>query len=117
MSGTTSSPKMIDRRLAGEPVQIGGYRVQQVARLRGRLGAGGNAQGSGAGGHFSLEPVEALVRTVDGVESRVALADPSTQALRALTGAAGAVAMVSLASILLARLWPRLRRHQPSQLN
>jgi hypothetical protein len=110
MPETTSSPTKIDRRLAGEPVQVDGYSLQPVARLRGRLGAGGNAQGGGAGGQFSLEPVEVLVRAADGVESSLALPDPTAQALRGMAGGALAVAALSITLAVLARLWRRRQR-------
>lgn len=103
-----SSPTKIDRRLAGEPVQVEGYSVQPVAQLRGRCGAGGNEQGNGAGCRLSVEPVEVIVRTEDGVESTLALADPTAQALRAMAGVAIALAAVSIGLAVLARL----RRHR-----
>jgi uncharacterized spore protein YtfJ len=112
MPETNSSPTKIDRRLAGEPVQVDGYNVQPVARLRGRCGAGGNQQGNGAGCHLSVEPVEVVVRTEDGVESTLALADPSAQALRAIAGVAIAVAAVSIGLAVLARLRRRRQRSQ-----
>jgi hypothetical protein len=112
MPESTPSPTKIDRRLAGEPVQIDGRSVQVVARLRGRLGAGGNTQGSGAGGQFSVEPVEVIVREADGAESTLALADPVAQALRAMAGSAMAVAAASIGLAVLARL---LRRRQRSR--
>ncbi len=108
MAQPSSMPSKIDRRLVGEPVVIDGRSVQVVARLRGRLGMGGNTQGGGAGGQFSLEPVELIVREADGVESSLALSDPTSQALRSIAGVAVAVAALSLASSVLVRL---ARRH------
>ena len=114
MPEPTSSPTKIDRRLAGEPVQVDGYSVQPVARLHGRCGVGGNEQGHGAGCHLNMEPVEVVVRTADGVESTLALADPTAQALRGMVGVAVAVAVLSITLALLARL---RRRRQRSRLN
>jgi uncharacterized spore protein YtfJ len=114
MPESISFPTKIDRRLAGEPVQVDGYSVQLVARLRGRCGAGGNEQGSGAGCHLNMEPVEVVVCTEDGAESTLALADPTAQALRAMAGMAIAVTAVSIGLAVLARL---LRRRQRSRLN
>lgn len=113
MPEPSSPPTKIDRRLAGDPVQVDGYSLQPVARLRGRFGAGGNAQGGGAGGQFSLEPVEVLVRTADGAESSLALPDPTDHALRGMAGVAMAVAALSITLAVLARL---IRRRQRSQL-
>ncbi len=62
MSETTPTPARIDRRLVGAPIQIDGRIVQPVARLRGRLGSGGDRKGGGAAGQFRLEPVEVIVR-------------------------------------------------------
>jgi hypothetical protein len=109
MAETNSMPSKIDRRLVGDPIQIDGYSIQPVARVRGRSGAGGSEQGGGAGGQFSLEPVEVIVRAADGAESTLALADPSAQALRSMAGVA--VAVAALAVINVGRLRPpRLAR-------
>ena len=112
MAEKGSTPSKIDRRLVGDPMEIDGRSVQVVARLRGRLGAGGNEQGGGAGGQFSLEPVEVIVREADGVESTLTLADPTAQALRAMTAVAVAVAVLSIKLAVLARLWRRRQRSQ-----
>ena len=104
MAETNPMPSKIDRRLIGEPIQIDSRSVQVVARLRGRLGSGGNPQAGGAGGQFSLEPVEVIVREADHVESTLALSDPTAQALRSMAGVAVAVAVLSLATSALARL-------------
>ena len=112
MAETKSVPSKIDRRLVGEPIQIDSRSVQPVARLRGRLGVGGNPQGGGAGGQFSLEPVEVIVHEADGAESTLALADPTAQALRAMAGVAIAVATVSITLAVLAPLWRRSQRSQ-----
>jgi hypothetical protein len=109
MAETSSLPTKIDRRLVGYPIEIDGRSVQPVAHLRGRLGVGGNTQGGGAGGRFSLEPVEVIVREPDGAESTLALADPIAQALRAMAGVAIAVAAVSIGLAVLARLRRRSR--------
>jgi uncharacterized spore protein YtfJ len=114
MPESITSPTKIDRRLTGSPVQVDGYSVQPVARLSGRCGVGGNEQGNGAGCHLNVEPVEVVVRTEDGVESTLALADPVAQALRAMAGIAIAVATVSIGLAVLARL---LRRRQRSRQN
>lgn len=98
------SPTKIDRRLVGEPVQIDGYRLQPVARLRGGFAAGGNAQGGGAGGQFSLEPAEVIVRAADGVESTLSLVDPMAQAMRSMAGAAKALAALAVIITLVVRL-------------
>lgn len=113
MTGNNSTPSKIDRRLAGDPIEIDGRSVQPVARVRGRCGAGGNEQGSGAGCHLSVEPVEVIVREMDGAESTLALADPTAQALRAMAGVAIAVAAVSIGLAVLARLRRRRRRSRP----
>lgn len=107
MAETPSIPSKIDRRLVGDPVEIDGRALQPVARLRGRMGAGGNEQGGGAGGRFSLEPVEVIVREADGAESIVALADPNGGALRAMGAVAVAVAALSIMLAVLARLGRR----------
>jgi uncharacterized spore protein YtfJ len=112
MPESISSPTKIDRRLAGEPVQVNGYSVQPVARLRGRCGVGGNEQGNGAGCHLSVEPVEVIVREADGAESTLELVDPTTQALRALAGSAVAVAAAAVALAVLVRLRRRRQRSQ-----
>ena len=112
MAETPSVPSKIDRRLVGDPIEIDGRSIQPVARVRGRFGAGGSEQAGGAGGRFSLEPVEVIVREADGVESTLALADPTGQALRAMAGVALAVAVLSIKLAVLARLWPRRQRSQ-----
>ena len=109
MAETSSMPTKIDRRLVGYPIEIDGRSVQPVAHLRGRLGVGGNTQVGGAGGRFSLEPVEVIVREANGVESTLALADPIAQALRAIAGVAVAVSAVSIGLAVLARLRRRSR--------
>lgn len=110
MPETNPTPVKIDRRLVGDPIQIDGRSVQPVARLHGRLGSGGGPAGGGAGGMLRLEPVEVIVRQADGVESTLALADPTAQALRAMAGGAVAVAAMSIGLAVLARLLGRRRR-------
>jgi hypothetical protein len=112
MAETKSVPSKIDRRLVGEPIQIDSRSVQPVARLRGHLGVGGNPQGGGAGGQFSLEPVEVIVREADGAESTLALADSTAQALRAMAGVAVVLAAAAVVLAVLARLWRRSQRSQ-----
>ncbi len=41
MPETNPTPTTIDRRLVGDPLEIGDRTVQPVARMRGRVGAGG----------------------------------------------------------------------------
>ncbi len=103
MTETNSVPQKLDRRLLGEAIEIDGRSIQAVARVHGRCDAGGNAQGSGAGCRLNVEPVELIVREADGAESRVALADPSVPALRALARVTLVVAAVSIALAVLAR--------------
>jgi hypothetical protein len=107
MAETNSMPSKIDRRLIGDPIQIDGYSIQPVARVRGRIGAGGSEQGGGAGGQFSVEPVEVIVRAASGAESTLVLADPSAQALRSMAGVAVAVAMLAVALNVLVQLMRR----------
>lgn len=109
MAETNSMPSKIDRRLIGDPIQIDGYSIQPVARVRGRIGAGGSEQGGAAGGQFSVEPVEVIVRAASGAESTLVLADPSAQALRSIAGVAVAVVMLAVAISLVARLLLRRR--------
>jgi uncharacterized spore protein YtfJ len=109
MPESITSPTKIDRRLVGEMVEVDGYSVQPMARLRGRCGAGGNEQGSSAGCHLSVEPVEVVVRTEDGVESTLPLADPTAQALRAMARVGIAVTAVSIGLAALAQLRRRRR--------
>ena len=109
MAETPSVPSKIDRRLVGDPIEIDGRSIQPVARVRGRFGAGGSEQFGGAGGRYSLEPVEVIVREADGAESTLALVNPTAQTLRAMAGVAVAVAVLSIKLAVLARLWRRLR--------
>ncbi|HNS03916.1 MAG TPA: hypothetical protein PKM78_16230 [Anaerolineae bacterium] len=109
MSETTPTPARIDRRLVGAPIQIDGRIVQPVARLRGRLGSGGDRKGGGAAGQFCLEPVEVIVRQADGGEATVALRDPTAEALQGIMRAAAAVTLLSVALSVLARLLRRGR--------
>lgn len=112
MAETPSVPLKIDRRLVGDTIEIDGLSIQPVARVRGRMGAGGSEQGGGAGGRFSLEPVEVIVRERTGAQSTLALVDPSAQALRAMAGVAVTVAVLAIALGVLARLWRRRQRFQ-----
>ncbi|MFZ2360637.1 MAG: hypothetical protein WA040_14960 [Anaerolineae bacterium] len=112
MAETPSVPSKIDRRLVGDPIEIDRRRIQPVARVRGRFGAGGSQEAGGAGGRFSLKPVEVIVREADGSERTLALADPTAQALRAMAAVALAVAVLSIKLAVLARLWRRRQRSQ-----
>ncbi len=107
MAEPSLPPSRIDRRLVGEPIQIDGRSVQPVAHLHGRLGSGGGPAGGGAGGMLRLEPVEVIVRQADGVESTVALPDPTAIALRSMARAAAAVALLSVVLSVLARVLRR----------
>lgn len=107
MPETNSTPSKIDRRLVGDPIQIDGRSVQPVARLRARMGSGGGPAAAGAGGMLRLEPVEVIVRQADGAQSTVALADPTAKALRGMARAAAAVALLSIALSVLARVLRR----------
>jgi hypothetical protein len=109
MAKTNPMPPKIDRRLVGDPIQIDGYSLQPVARVRGRYGAGGSKEGGGAGGQFSVEPVEVIVRAADGTQSTLALADPSAQALRSMAGVAATVAALAVAFNIVGRLLRRRR--------
>ena len=116
MAETPSVPSKIDRRLVGDPIEIDGRSIQPVARVRGRFGAGDSEQVDGAGGRYSLEPVEVIVREADGAESVLALADPTAQALRAMAAVAVVVAVLSIKLAVLARLW-RHRRLRKSPVS
>ena len=104
MSDTRPIPSKIDRRVVGDPIQIDGRTVQPVARVRGRIGAGGGSSAGGGGGMLRVEPVGVIVREADGAESTLALTNPVAQALRGMAGVAAAVAVLSVAVTIVARL-------------
>jgi uncharacterized spore protein YtfJ len=104
MPETRPTPTRIDRRVVGDPIEIGDRTVQPVARVRGRVGAGSGPSGGAAGGMLRVEPVEVLVREADGAESALALPNPTAQAVRGMAGVAAAVAVVSVAVNIVVRL-------------
>jgi hypothetical protein len=115
MTEHRSTPSKIDRRLTGDPIAIDGRHLQPVARVHGRWGVSGNQQSSGGGGWLRVEPVEVIVRGLDGVESRLALVDPTAEALRAMARVATMVAVTSMGLAALARLLRRRRAGKSSR--
>jgi uncharacterized spore protein YtfJ len=110
MAEDSPTPTRIDRRRVGEAIQVGDRTVQPVARVSGRIGAGGSGTAGGAGGMLTVQPVEVLVREADGAQSTLAIGDPNAQALRGMASAAAAVAVLSGIFMLLARLLRRAGR-------
>ena len=84
----------IDRRLVGNPQQVGGRRIQAVARLTGWVGGSSGPAGGGAGGWLRLRPMEVMVREVDGREHSVPMVDPNAQVMRSLAAPGLAIAAV-----------------------
>lgn len=92
----------IDRRLEGEPMQVGEMTVQAIGRLTGKSFRAGNAQAGGTGAFVTLQAEELIVQEQGGPRT-ISLAPPSDQPLRALFLAAGAVAGACLVVMALSR--------------
>lgn len=100
MDTQATKPGKIDRRLEGDPIQVGDTSLQPVVRLTGLVGYGGGQNGGG-GGWVTLKPQEVIVRT-GGSEKRLELPDPTAAALRGIMAAGLAVAAVAWPMTILA---------------
>ena len=103
MTGSGAPGGRIARDLVGEPLAIGPYTVQPVARLSGRYGGGGDVRGSGFGGVFRVTPTKVVVRSQDGREEEVEIKDPTSEAVRGIVAATAAIAVVCLALMFVAK--------------
>lgn len=102
-----SKPTKIDQQLTGPQITVGGHTVQPLARLTGQHSQNNGPSGGGAGAWVRLSPVEVIVSGTDGVERRIAMSDPTTQALRGMAAVAAFIAVSSAVLILVARLLGR----------
>jgi hypothetical protein len=104
----SDQPTKIDQRLAGPQITVGGHTVQPLARLTGQRSEEVGPEGGGAGAWVRLTPLEVVVSGPDGAERRIAVTNPTAQALQGMAALAAFIAVVSAALILVARL-PRRR--------
>jgi uncharacterized spore protein YtfJ len=88
-------------RIAGEPLEVGGWTIRPVVRVSGWRGAGGDGSAGGAGVRLRAEPEAVIIHERDGREHRVPTPD-NTRLI--LWGLAGAALMVAVASQVVARV-------------
>lgn len=114
---TKADNAKIDMLIPLTPLQIGGRRIQPVARLR-----GWEMNGGGRSGHFAsqvgrLTPFE--VRVDDGdAQTVVPVENPTDRSLRGMATTAAALALICMVTTLLAELLTRKtwKRRQPHGL-
>ena len=97
---------IIDKRLAGEPVELGGRTVVPVGRLRGKYYSGGNEYGSATGFAGTVEPVEIEVTAENErytIPIDAALRVPLRRYIAAGTAVAAGCIMICLVTPRIAR--------------
>ncbi|MFQ5342438.1 MAG: hypothetical protein ACE5F6_12910 [Anaerolineae bacterium] len=87
-------PTRIKKRIAGQPIAVGGRTIQPVAQVAGWVGSGGSETGGGAGAWLRVTPIEVVVHETDGAERRVPITDPTREAMRGIVLSAILVAAV-----------------------
>lgn len=110
MPDPTAQPTKIDQQLAGPQITVGGRTVQPLARLTGQQSEQNGPAGGGAATWVRVTPIEVVVSGPNGAERRIAMGDPTTQALQSMAALAALIAAVSAVLILIARLLGRRGR-------
>lgn len=112
MASTRASagPQRVERVVHGRPMAFGEHIVTPVSRVSGWRGSNRSGRLARAGAWLRATPVEVVVHEQDGTEQRIAIVDPSAEALRRI----GRLAIVTaLGCWLVMLLAGRLGRHRP----
>lgn len=107
--GTPSSTK-VDRRIEGEPIVLGGRRIQPVARLVGWEMDGDEQTGSFVSRVGRLTPLEVQVdhgSEQDGAQEVISIDDPLQEPLRGILAVGALVSAVCIMIMMATRVVAR----------
>jgi hypothetical protein len=96
-------PWRIDRRIAGQLIEVGPWTLDPVVRVTGYAGAGGEEQGAGGGAWLKVTPVEVVVRQPGQDDTPIPISPSTPALLRSLLVLSGVVAAVALAILTLVK--------------
>ncbi len=98
----------VDQEVVGEPVQVGAYTLQPVARARGRIWHSPEGDGQGKGVFMQLNPTAVRITDQDGSECLLPVPPSSDNSiLRGMAAGAAAIAGVCIFIMLAAQLLSR----------
>lgn len=100
------SVTQVDQEMVGEPVQVGSYTIQPLARAQGRVWRA--PEGEGQGVFMQLNPTAVRITDQDGSESLLPIPSSSENSiLRGMAAGAAAIAGVCIFIMLAAQLLSR----------
>jgi len=99
----------VDEEVVGEPIQVGAYTLQPLARAQGKVWRSpeGESQGQGKGIFMQLSPTAVRITDQQGSENLLVIPPSDNSPFLGMAAGAAAIAVVSILIMLVAQLLSR----------
>ena len=99
----------VDEELVGEPIQVGAYTLQPLARAQGKVwrSPDGDIQGQAKGVFVQVSPTAVRVTDQDGSENLLVIPPSDNSPFLGMAAGAAVIAVLSILIMLVAQLLSR----------